>query len=107
MVLLALSLLVLLSSGCNQKISSLLSIYKVDVNQGNLLKVESIQKIKQGMNKKQVEFIMGPPIITPLLNPDQWHYVHIKTNKKNQIHQKVSLLFSKDKLIKIDSTVED
>ena len=36
-------------------------VYKVDVNQGNLVEKEMVESLKPGMTKRQVALVMGTP----------------------------------------------
>ena len=38
-------------------------LYKIDVQQGNVVTDEMLEKLKPGMTKSQVLFVMGSPLI--------------------------------------------
>ena len=38
-------------------------LYKIDIQQGNVIEQDMINKLKPGMDKNQVKFIMGTPVI--------------------------------------------
>ena len=60
--LLAVSLLlVLLVSGCSTL--RFPGVYRIDVGQGNILTQEMVDKLRIGMTPRQVEFVMGSPMI--------------------------------------------
>lgn len=69
----ALPLLALLAAlgGC-----SFLSVYKADLDQGNLVTKEMADKLKTGMTPEQVRYVLGSPAITDTLNPRRWDYVY-------------------------------
>jgi outer membrane protein assembly factor BamE len=54
-------------SGCA---SGLLSIYKMDVQQGNALKQESVDRLDVGMKPEQVRYLLGHPTVTDIFQPD-------------------------------------
>lgn len=64
----------LAGSGC-------LSIYEPDVQQGNVVDQEMIDKLKPGMTRSQVRFVLGTPLIIDPFHPDRWDYVYFY--KKN------------------------
>lgn len=50
-------------------------LYKIDIQQGNVIEQEMINKLKPGMDKNQVKFIMGTPVIIDPFHNDRWEYV--------------------------------
>ena len=38
-------------------------LYKIDIQQGNVINQEMLNKLEPGMDKKRVKFIMGTPVI--------------------------------------------
>lgn len=65
---------VLATSGC--------SIHRVDVQQGNVIEKEELDKLKKGMSKKQVKFLLGTPLLQDAFHTNQWVYIY--TYKKGQ-----------------------
>lgn len=55
--------------------------YKTEIQQGNVITQEMIDKLKPGMTKSQVRFVLGTPLIIDPFHPERWDYVHVY--KKN------------------------
>jgi outer membrane protein assembly factor BamE len=56
--------------------------HKVPVQQGNIVTQKMIDQLQPGMNKSQVKFILGSPLLVDPLHANQWHYtysVHLGT----------------------------
>lgn len=53
-----------------------LSVYKADIDQGNLVTKEMADKLRPGMSPAQVRYVLGSPIITDTLNPKRWDYLY-------------------------------
>jgi len=72
-ILLLISILsmVSLSSGCSS-----LNVFKVTIQQGNIIEDESLALLKPGMTEKQVQYVLGTPIIKNEFHPNQWDYYH-------------------------------
>lgn len=70
--LLAGLLMVLTLSGCG----SFLRVYKADLDQGNVVTKEMVDKLKPGMTPSQVRYVLGTPMITDTLNPRRWDYLY-------------------------------
>ena len=56
-------------------------VYKIPVQQGNIVTPEMLAQLKPGMNKRQVEYIMGTPLIKDTFEKDRWDYVFTKRIK--------------------------
>ena len=91
--------LVLTSSGC-------LKPYKVTVIQGNIITQESVDKLRTGMTKKQVIYVMGPPLTQNDLLPNQWQYVYsIDRGGQTLLHSLMTLKFAEDVLVDIQHQI--
>lgn len=97
--LLWLSLAVLLMSGC----VSHLRPYKMDVRQGNYISPEMREKLKLGMSKQQVRYVMGTPLLADVFHADRWDYRYsFAEGGKLKEQQGMTLYFEGDNLARID-----
>ena len=64
---LALLLALALLAGC---------VYRVDVQQGNLLEATDIEAVKPGMTRSQVRFLLGTPVVKNAFSDDRWDYIY-------------------------------
>jgi outer membrane protein assembly factor BamE len=64
----------LLLAGCS--VTERLTPYKIDVQQGNVVTQDMVAKLKPGMTKAQVRFILGTPLIADAFHADRWDYVY-------------------------------
>ena len=51
-------------------------IYKIDIQQGNEITSEMLMKLKPGMTKAQVRFVLGTPLIQDTFHQERWDYVY-------------------------------
>ena len=51
-------------------------VYKLSVQQGNVITQEMVDRLKPGMTRNQVEFVMGKPVLGDPFNDDQWIYIY-------------------------------
>ncbi|TXY23262.1 outer membrane protein assembly factor BamE [Vibrio mimicus] len=81
----ALPLAVTALSGC-----SLLErlVYRIDINQGNYVDQQSVDRLKFGMSKEQVRFVLGSPMLVENGYPDTWYYIYHHTQGHNDPVQK-------------------
>ena len=90
------AILALLLPGC-------LSVYKVEVQQGNVVTQEMIDKLKPGMTPSQVRFVMGTPLIVDPFHQDRWDYYYYlrRSNETSGESQRVTVVFKNDLLIAV------
>ncbi len=75
-------------------------VYRMDVQQGNIVTQDMLAQLSAGMNKKKVTFIMGSPIIQDTFHADRWDYVYtISHDGGNRAKRRRVTLFFKDNLL--------
>jgi outer membrane protein assembly factor BamE len=76
-------------------------IYRMDVQQGNLLNEEVISCIKVGMTKPQVQDVLGTPALAHTLNSNRWDYYYsFKPGMGGQnIERRFTLFFRDDRVV--------
>ena len=78
-------------------------IYKVDVNQGNLLEQEMVDSLKPGMTRRQVALIMGTPSVQSPFDEDRWSYTASLSKRGREAEIKsLTLHFEDNVLVKIE-----
>ena len=72
-------LVVLVSAGCKQipDVPTVITPYRIDIQQGNLLTQEMVAKLKPGMTRAQVRFTLGSPLVVDPFRTDRWDYVYM------------------------------
>lgn len=77
--------------------------HRIDVQQGNALDQENISRLKTGLNRAQVRFLLGTPLIVDPFRTDRWDYVYLFYAAGRLTEQKrVSLFFEDDILVRIE-----
>ncbi len=51
-------------------------VYKLSVQQGNVITQEMVDRLTPGMTRNQVEFVMGKPVLADPFKQDRWVYVY-------------------------------
>lgn len=89
----------LILSGCSLKRPRLPRVHKLTVQQGNVINQDMIDKLKPGMTRSQVAFIMGEPVMRDSFNDNRWDYVYsIELPGVFSTTQTVSLFFVDEQL---------
>jgi len=77
-------------------------VYKIDVNQGNVITQEMINQLRPGMDKRQVKFILGTPLLVDPFHKERWDYFYdLKKAGKQQKKERITVFFEDDKLINL------
>lgn len=50
--------------------------YKIDIQQGNVVTEEMVEKLRPGMTRSQIRFLLGSPLITDVFHSNRWDYVY-------------------------------
>ena len=78
--------------------------HKIDIQQGNAIKAEELNKLAVGMNKKQVSLLLGTPLIRDIFHRNRWDYVYsFKPGDGEMKVMRLTLYFKGDILDKIDN----
>lgn len=51
-------------------------VYRIDIQQGNLLKDKDIEQVEVGMTRSQVQFLLGTPMVSDSFHRDRWDYAY-------------------------------
>jgi outer membrane protein assembly factor BamE len=103
-ILLLLPLLAACSSGTH--VANVLSPYRIDVRQGNMVTQDMVAQLKPGLTREQVRFILGSPLVADMFHADRWDYVYRFQPGYGQIQQRVLTVFFQDnKLVRVAGDV--
>lgn len=90
----ALVLLVLILSAC-----SWLPIYRLEINQGNYVTEDMVERLKLGMTRQQVRAALGTPLVADPFHADRWEYVYELRRKGRVVeHRQLNVFFVDDRL---------
>ena len=79
------------------------TVYTPEIQQGNVITQEMIDKLKPGMTHSQVRYVLGTPLITDPFHQDRWdYYYYLKKGTNDPAEaQRVTIIFKKDALLKV------
>ncbi|MBY6186331.1 outer membrane protein assembly factor BamE [Marinobacter hydrocarbonoclasticus] len=83
-------------------------VYKIDIPQGNFIEQSQVEKLRVGMNREQVEFILGRPVLRDSFASDTWYYVYqFKSGRTNEVTRKELVVkFADDSVVSIEGDYE-
>ena len=77
-------------------------VYKLSVQQGNVITQEMVDRLEPGMTRNQVEYVMGRPVLEDPFDDDQWVYLYTLEVPDVFIQAfKMVLIFEEDTLVSI------
>jgi outer membrane protein assembly factor BamE len=93
----ALAALVMMLAGCS--FLPRLGVYKLDINQGNYVTQDQVDRLKIGLTRAQVRSTLGTPMLTDAFHANRWDYPY-EFNRLGQTveHRQFTVYFVDDKL---------
>ena len=81
--------------------------YKMEIQQGNFVDQEMVSKLKPGMSREQVRFILGTPLVADVFHSDRWDYVFRRTPQGGGAVQqrRLAVFFEDGKLARVEGDV--
>lgn len=78
-------------------------VYKLPTRQGNVMEQKDIDKLRLGMTRDQVKFVLGTPIATNPFRDDRWNYFGYYKSPRGEISQRnMTLFFESGKLARME-----
>ena len=99
-------------AGCSSLQSSdnflgVLTPYRVEVVQGNVVTREQAEAVRVGMNRNQVRDVLGSPLLTDAFHADRWDYVFtIRRQGAEPQLRRIVARFEGETLKSVDSNAE-
>jgi outer membrane protein assembly factor BamE len=83
-------------------------VYRIDIQQGNLLDEDDINKVDLGMTRSQVQFLLGTPMVSDSFHRDRWDYAYYYRRGRSPDADRrwVVVYFENDRVQRIDRDVE-
>lgn len=77
-------------------------VYRLNIDQGNIITQEKVNQLKPGMSREQVKFVMGSPLLTDTFHDDRWDYLYtLRDREGNTTEQRLSVFFADEKLARL------
>lgn len=99
--------LLLLAAGCSYEgTAKLPGVYRIDIQQGNVVEEDMVARLRPGMDKNQVQYIMGTPVVDDPFHVNRWDYIYTYSEggaRRTQRH--VVLYFENNKLARVGGDI--
>src|SRR6187402_419496 len=108
LAVICLAALALLSAGCSSikgdRILGVITPYRIDVMQGNVITQELAANVKPGMSRDQVRDVLGSPLLTSAFHGERWDYVFTMRRQGTEPQRRSVVVFFKgDSLERIEA----
>lgn len=82
-------------------------VYRMDIQQGNLLDPDQVDQVEVGMTRSQVRFLLGTPMVMDSFDPDRWDYVYSLRRGHSRKVEKRHLVvwFEGDKVTRVEEPI--
>jgi outer membrane protein assembly factor BamE len=85
----AASILVLWTLTACSSVPRIVTEYRIDVQQGNVLTQEMVSQLRPGLSKDQVRFILGTPVLTDMFHANRWDYAYrLKKGRTGEVESR-------------------
>ncbi len=68
-------------------------VYKINVQQGNIVTQEMLDQLSRGMTKRQVHFVLGTPIVKNVFDDDYESYIYTYLPAEGELQRQVINIF--------------
>ncbi len=78
-------------------------VYKIDIQQGNVVTQDMIDQLRPGMTRRQVRFIMGNPLLVDTFHANRWDYLYsLQPGGGERQQERMSIFFNdSDQLVSL------
>jgi len=74
-------------------------VYKIDVQQGNIVEQEALNQLQAGMTRQQVHFVLGSPVVESTFSPEYEAYLYTIQIAGGDMHRQRVLLFYQNDIL--------
>ena len=79
-------------------------IYRIDIQQGNLLEQSDVEQVQVGMTRSQVQFLLGTPMVVDSFHRNRWDYAYyLRRGRSRDVDRRwIVVYFEDDRVARID-----
>lgn len=79
-------------------------IYRVDIQQGNVLESDAVEQVEIGMTRSQVQFLLGTPMVADAFHQERWDYAYfLRRGRSREVERRwIVVYFEEDRVVRLD-----
>ena len=75
-------------------------VYRIDIQQGNVLEEENIDQVTVGMSRSAVQFLLGTPMIEDAFHEDRWDYTYyFRQGRSRDVERRWFVIYFENDLV--------
>lgn len=81
--------------------------FRMSVQQGNMLDLDNLDQVREGMTRSQVQFLLGTPLIADPFHADRWDYTYFfrEGRRRDITRYWVTIHFENDRVARIETKI--
>ncbi|MBV8678906.1 MAG: outer membrane protein assembly factor BamE [Aquitalea sp.] len=81
--------------------------HKMEIQQGNYVTEDAVAKLKPGMTRSQVRFLLGTPLLTDSFHNNRWDYPYQDSKQGKLVDKKLlTVFFEGDSMVRVEGTAQ-
>ncbi len=83
-------------------------VFRIDIQQGNLIEEDAIGQVEIGMSRSAVQFLLGTPMIADAFHQDRWDYAYyLRPGRSRLYFQRWFIVhFEDDRVVRVERDLE-
>lgn len=79
-------------------------VYRIDIQQGNLLDQDVIDQVEVGMSRSAVQFLLGTPMVADAFHQERWDYpYYLKKGRSRNVERRwLVVYFDGDQVVDLE-----
>ena len=74
-------------------------VYRLNIPQGNIITQEMVDQLRPGLTKRQVNFILGTPLVKDTFDQDRWDYIYsFQVGGGERVQETLTVFFENNEL---------
>lgn len=82
-------------------------VYRIDIQQGNLLETDAVEQVEVGMSQSAVQFLLGTPMLSDPFHADRWDYPYYRRRGRESEAERtwLSVYFENGRVTRVERDV--
>lgn len=82
-------------AACSNVLDNFPGVYKIDIQQGNIVNQTMVDQIRPSMTERQVLYVLGSPMLIDNFGQKRWDYLYSnQPSGEDRQQKKISILFN-------------
>lgn len=79
-------------------------VYRIDIQQGNVIEQEAVDQVEIGMTRSAVQFLLGTPMIADAFHQQRWDYTYyFRQGRSREVERRwLVIYFEDDRVARIE-----